>query len=103
MLVMDRIIIAILFVFAVAAQSASIKVDADGFCSIAVITPVSGALGDYDEGDDSYRKLQCAPVTLDIAHPDPSLSVVSVPGEPRVEEFHVGKSPLYQLNAVWRI
>ena len=100
---MRTTILTLLFAFTVAAQSATIKVDADGFYPIAVITLDGTVLGDCDDGDDDYRKLHDPTITIAMVYADSSMTVVSAKGPRLVQEFHIGKSPLYQLNAAWRI
>lgn len=100
---MRSTILALLFLFSLAAQSATITVDADGFGPIAVITLASAVLGDCDEGDDNYRKLHGATITLAMVYPDSSRVEIIVLGRRRIQEFRLGKSPLYQLHAAWRI
>ena len=100
---MRSAIVALLIAIFLAAQSAPLKVDADGFRPFAIVTLVGGALGENTDGDDDDRKLHGARVSLAIAYPDLSMAAVSVQGQSQVQEFHIVKSPLYQLNAVWRI
>ena len=100
---MRTTILTLLFAFTLVAQSATIKVDADGFCPISVITLAGAVLGDCDEGDDDYRKLHGATITLAMVYPDSSMTATSANRQRLVQEFHVGKLPLYQRNGAWRI
>jgi len=100
---MHSAIVAILIAIFLAAQSAAIKVDADGLRPFTVVTLVGSALGEATEGDDDDRKLHGARVSLAIAYPDLSMAAVSVQGPRQIQEFDFGKSPLYQLHAAWRI
>ena len=67
---MPSALVALLFAFSLAVQSATINVDVDGFRPSAVVSLVSGALGDYAECNDDDSKLDGASVTLAIAYLD---------------------------------
>jgi hypothetical protein len=100
---MRTAIIALLSAFWLAAQSTTVKIDVDGICPIAVITLAGPAPGDCDDDDDDYRKLHGPTITFTMVYTDSSIAAAGELGPRLVQEFHVGKLPLYQINAAWRI
>ena len=99
---MRTAIIALLSAFWLVAQSTTVKIDVDGICPIAVITLAGPAPGDCDD-DEDYRKLHGSTITFAMVYTDSSMPAARESGPRLVQEFHVGKLPLYQLNAAWRI
>ena len=98
---MRTAIIALLSAFWLVAQSTTVKIDVDGICPIAVFTHAGAVPGDCD--DDDYRKLHGPTITFTTGYTNSSMLAASELGPCLVQEFHVGKLPLYQLNAAWRI
>jgi len=100
---MRTAIIALLSAFWLAAQSTTVTFDVDGVAPIAVISLAGAGAGDCDNGDDDYWKLHGPTIPFAIVYADLSTAAVSEEGQRPVQEFHVRKPPLYQLNAAWRI
>ena len=100
--VMPRIIITLLFVIAVAAQSASIRVDADGIRPPAVAAQANAWLADFADCDDDDRSI-AARITLGTGSLERFIPLAPRQRQNRAQKFALDNSPLYKLHAVWRI
>lgn len=101
---MDRIIIALLFVFTVVTQSALLDGNQDGIRPPAVDTPPS-RLTEYAAFDDADDNFIFLGATMVLATPAPGRLVQLAFGQNLHRTQHSDRNcvPLYDLYAVWRI
>ena len=101
---MGRIVIAILFVFAVAAQSALIGADQDGIWLPTAVAPPS-KLAEYSECNDIDQDFPFLHPTIDLATPafERVVRLDSLYSSHQFQSFDHDQVPLYELHAVWRI
>ena len=100
--VMPRIIVTLLFVIAVAAQSASLRVDADGIRPAMFAAQANAWLGDFADCDDDDQTI-AARITLATGSLERFIPLARRQQQNRAEKFALDNSPLYLLHAVWRI
>jgi hypothetical protein len=101
---MSRIVIAILFVFAVAAQSASLGGNQDGF-RLPAFSAQSSRLTEYAECDDADHRLPLlnATVVRATAALERLVQTAFLQNLHRTQHSDGASVPLYELHAVWRI
>lgn len=101
---MGRISIAILFVFAVAAQSASLGGNQDGFRLPAVATQ-SSRLTEYAECEDADHNFffLSATIVRTTAALERLVQTAFLQNLHRTQHSDGAGVPLYELHAVWRI
>jgi len=101
---MSRIVIAILFVLAVAAQSASLGGNQDGF-RLPAFSAQPSRLTEYAECEDADHRLLLLNAT--IVRATPALERLEQMAFPRslhrTQHADSAGVPLYELHAVWRI
>jgi len=101
---MSRIIIAILFILAVAAQSASLGGNRDGF-RLPVVAAQPSKLTEYAEFDDADRHRLF--LGASIVRATPALErleqIAFQQNLNRTQHADSAGVPLYELHAVWRI
>ena len=100
---MNGAIVAILIAFFVAAESATIFVDDDGFRPRAIGALGTDVLANNANTDYERRKFIYPGSALAAVYMDSPASQLGAQTPLRFRGFFVGKSPLYQLNAAWRI
>ncbi len=100
---MHRAIVALLIAFFLAAESATIFVDDDGFRPRAIGALVSDGLANSANADNDRRKFTGPGTALAITYPDSLAGELHAQRYHGSQRFYLGKSPLYQLNANWRI
>lgn len=101
---MGRIIVALLFVFAVVTQSAAFSADQAGI-RLPAVTAQSSRLTEYAEWDDADRNFFYVGATILRATPalERVLPLPFVQSLNRTQHFDRDNVPLYDLHAVWRI
>ena len=101
---MARVILATLFVFALAAQSGSIGANHDGIRSPTVVAPAN-RLTEYAECNDIDQDLPLLYPTLDLATParERLLRRAFLNSLRQLQYCDRNQTPLYERHAVWRI
>jgi hypothetical protein len=101
---MGRIILAILFVFAVAAQTASLGGNQDGF-RLPVVAAQPSKLTEYAVLDDADHHILFLGATVVRATPalERLVQLAFLQNLQRTQHSDSAGVPLYELYAVWRI
>ena len=100
---MQSAIVALLIAFFVAAESATIFVDDDGFRPRAIGALAADVVANNASTDNDRRKFISAGTTLAATYIGSPAGQLGAQTHFRLRAFFVGKSPLYELNAAWRI
>lgn len=100
---MDRIVIALLLVFAVATQSPWLEFNRDGIGRPAVAMQSSIGLPAFANGDDNDQSYVSGRIARAMDAVDPLVPLVQLPRLGQTQSLDLYGAPLYKLHAVWRI